>query len=79
MAKQKLKINKSQKARATQKQLRLLHPQSSTTHASLPILTPAEQAEVARFRALTLKRATHQALVHQTMARLDDLESDVVA
>jgi hypothetical protein len=41
---------------------------------SLPTLTPAERAEAARFRALTAAKAARQAMLHQIMAELQELD-----
>ena len=40
-----------------------------------PSLTPAEYVEGARFKVLTLKRATRQAKVRQMLARLHDIKN----
>ena len=39
-------------------------------------LTPAEQKEAARFRKLTLKRATHRAAVVRLIAKLREGDED---
>jgi hypothetical protein len=78
MTKQKLKILKTGKKQVnrtsgtSKRQRRIFHLQP-------PTLTPAEQAEVARFRALTLKRAVHRAQVRRTMAQLEELEANAAA
>lgn len=41
---------------------------------ALPALTPAERAEAARFRALTAAKAARQAMIHQIMSELQDLD-----
>jgi hypothetical protein len=38
-------------------------------------ITPAEAAEVARFKALTAARAAQQAMIERIMAELDDLDA----
>jgi hypothetical protein len=42
--------------------------------AAILSLTPAERAEAARFRALTADKAARQAMVHQIMAELQELD-----
>jgi hypothetical protein len=42
-------------------------------------LTPAEQIEVARFKALTMKRAAHRAKVARIVAKLYNSDQDVAA
>jgi hypothetical protein len=50
-------------------QLRLIK-KGKKDRPKTPKLTPAEEAEVARFKALTAKRAAHRATVHRLIARL---------
>ena len=53
-------------------------PSHPTSHASAPSnLTPEEQAEAARFRALTKQRAARQAKVRRIVAKLNELNNRV--
>ncbi len=81
MAETKLKLVKNQKKQtlpiskaADQKTYPFPIPHSVSRIPSLPILTPAERAEAARFRALTAAKAARQAMLHQIMAELQDLD-----
>ena len=64
MAEIKLKLIKNQKN------------QAPISHSTSPIssLTPAEQAEVARFKALTATKAARQAMLQRIMSELQDLD-----
>ena len=88
MAETKLKLVKNQKKQilpiskaADQKTYPspIPHPAARTRAkpplgTSLPTLTPAERAEAARFRALTAAKAARQAMLHQIMAELQELD-----
>ena len=71
MTKPTLKLVKTKKkSKAKGKQSHIPHPTSQPSH-----LTPAEQAEAARFRALTKQRAARQAKVRRIVAKLNELDS----
>lgn len=56
-------------------------PEAGNPHSAFPNphseidITPAEAAEVARFKALTAARAAQQAMIERIMAELDDLDA----
>ncbi len=62
MAKSELKLIKSKKL-----------TESPISNLPSPI-SPAEQAEAARFRALTAAKAARQAMLRQIMAELQDFD-----
>lgn len=77
MAETKLKLIKNQKKQAPSiskpAKKKVLASRRSPL-AALATLTPAERAEAARFRALTADKAARQAMVHQIMAELQELD-----
>lgn len=70
LVKTKKKSAIKQKSKAKEKQSHIPHPTSQTSN-----LTPAEQVEVARFRALTKQRAARQAKVRRIVAKLNELDN----
>lgn len=50
-------------------------PKARIAKRQSPALTPAEAAEVARFKALTAARAARQAMIRQIMAELQETET----
>lgn len=80
MHEKKLKLVKTQKSGPKQSR-RVIREQPSPVEIlqfvtpTLPLrLTPAEQAEAARFRALTSARAARQARIHRMMLELQELD-----
>ena len=61
MTKRKLKLVKSKKEHMSVQQ-------------KPPVLTPAEMAEAARFKALTAARAARQAMLYRIMAEFEELD-----
>jgi hypothetical protein len=63
----------------TKKSLKLVkRPVATQSLPEIPQLTPAEQAEVDRFKALTARRAARRAIVTRLMARfqaMDDISN----
>jgi hypothetical protein len=88
MPETKLKLVKNQKKQTTsiskaadkktypsQSRVRPMGISHPTSHISSgPTLTPAERAEAARFKALTAAKAARQAMLHQIMAELQELD-----
>ena len=77
MAETKLKLVKNQKKQTTsiiKAADKKFRPSHSSHPTSSPTLTPAERAEAARFRALTAAKAARQAMLHQIMAELQELD-----
>ena len=73
LVKTKTKSATKQLSKANGKQSRVSHPTSQTSNPQPSILTPAERAEAARFRALTKQRAARQAKVRRIVAKLNEL------
>lgn len=74
MTEQKLKLVKSGRKSAGTDKKRLQISRRRRTVAPAPALTPAEQAEAARFRDLTQKRADLQARVRHIIKKLKQLD-----
>lgn len=71
MTKPALKLVKNKKKSTTNQE-----PKANRKQSKIPsILTPAEQAEAARFRALTKQRAARQAKVRRIVAKLIELDN----
>ena len=82
LVKTKKKSAIKQKSKANGKQPHIPHsishipyPISQTSNLRPSILTPAERAEAARFRALTKQRAARQAKVRRIVAKLNELDN----
>jgi len=73
LVKSKKKSVIKQKSKANGKESKIQNPKSKIPS----ILTPAEQAEATRFRALTKQRAARQAKVRRIVAKLNELDSRV--
>jgi hypothetical protein len=60
----------------TERKLKLVKSKNGRTaeHQKLPVLTPAEMAEAARFKALTAARAARQAMLYRIMAEFEELD-----
>jgi hypothetical protein len=63
MKKQNFKVLKSTKAERIDADL------------PVPVLTPAEMAEVERFKLMATQRAIKQATIHRLIARLEDRDA----
>ena len=80
MHEKKLRLVKTQKSglkrghRGSGKQVQPAQILQLVTSDPQPRLTPAEQAEAARFRALTSARAARQARIHRMMLELQELD-----
>jgi hypothetical protein len=83
MAETKLKLIKAESTGEEQQstsRITLPEPKAPSGKArqrhvlQVPPLTPAEQAEVARFRVLTTARAVQQAKLRRMRAQLQDLD-----
>jgi len=83
MSEQKLKLVKAKKngvkqsRKPIQSASQLPGSTSQAAHqaeqpAAVPVLSPEEQAEAAKFRAFTQKRAAHQARVRQLFNKLKE-------
>ncbi len=71
MTKQKLKLVKSGKKRVIPSP-EAVKEQLSISNLRSPTLTPAEQVEAERFKALTKERAARQALVRRIIRKLQE-------
>lgn len=72
-------VKNKRKSKASGKQAHIPYPISHIPYPTSQTsnLTPAEQAEAARFRALTKQRAARQAKVRRIVAKLNELDSRV--